>query len=172
MAYKMYAALIASLSVALTLASNETFGGSWAGQERHAPALGPAAGFSTDHGLENQSISGDIRYRYTDAPLWDAVHQYPSVISVAGQERYAPALGAAAGGFFYGPGNRHEQSISGDIHYRYTYEPLWDAVHQYPSVISPTETVSEPVVRAIVPGCSVQTVTGPDSKEPISIVRC
>jgi hypothetical protein len=171
MAYKMYAAFIASLSIALTLASNETFGGSWAGQERNVPALGLAAGSSTDQGLENQSISGDIHYRYTDAPLWDAVHQYPSVISVAGQERNVPTLGPAAGGFFYGPGNR-QQSISGDIHYRYTYEPLWDAVHQYPSVISPSETVSEPVVRAIVPGCSVQTVTGPDSKESISIVRC
>jgi hypothetical protein len=118
MAYKMYAAFIASFSVALTLVSNETFGGSWAGQERNIPALGPAAG-----------------------------------------------------GFFYGLGNG-ERSISGDIRFRNTYEPLWDAVHQYPEVIRRSETVPEPVVRTIVPGCSAQTVTVPDSKETISIVRC
>jgi hypothetical protein len=161
MAYKMYAAFIASLSVALTLASNETFGGPGVGQERNVNG--------------EQSISGDIHYRYTYEPLWDAAHQYPSVISVAGQERNVPALGPAAGGFFYGPGSG-EQSISGDIHYRYTYEPLWDAAHQYPSVISPSETVgspSEPVARAFVPGCRVQTVTVPDSKEQtVNIVRC
>ncbi len=172
MAYKMYAAFIASLSVALTLASNETFGGSWAGQQRNVPALGPVAG-SSFYGPGNgeRSISGDIHYRYTDEPLWDAVHQYPEVISVAGQERNVPALGPAVGGFFYGLGNG-QQSISGDIRYRYTYEPLWDAVHQYPEVVRSSETVSEPVVRAIVPGCSVQTVTVPDSKETINIVRC
>jgi len=172
MAYKMYAAFIASLSIALTLASNETFGGSWAGQDRNVPALEPAVEGSF-HGPGNgeQSISGDIHYRYTYEPLWDAVHQYPEVISVAGQERYVPALGSTAGGFFYGLGNG-QQSISGDIRYRYTYEPLWDAVHQYPEVVRRSETVSQPVVRAIVPGCSVQTITAPDSKEAVSIIRC
>ena len=172
MAYKMYAAFIASLSVALTLVSNQTFGGSWAGQERNIPTLGPAAGGSFyGPGNGEQSMSGDIHYRYTDEPLWDAVHQYPEVINVAGQERNGTAVGPAAGGFFYGLGNG-ERSISGDIRFRNTYEPLWDAVHQYPEVIRRSETVPEPVVRTIVPGCSAQTVTVPDSKETVSIVRC
>jgi hypothetical protein len=149
MAYKKYAAIIASLSVALTLASsasNGTFGGSRAGHGGKS-----ASTHSTFHPLVAQSQQ---RHR--------------------GRSR---GTLPTAGGFFYGPSNGGPNAdvappISGDIHYAYTYEPLWDAAHRYPPAVSRSEPIA---VRAYAPGCPTQTVTVPmrDGKEQtINIVRC
>ncbi len=91
-------------------------------------------------------------------------------------------LGVEGGSFFGpwggGPNVDITQTIPGNIHYTYTYEPLWDAAHRYQPVVSPSETVVIPpevIARPFVPGCPAQSVTVPsgDGKEQtISIVRC
>jgi hypothetical protein len=150
MAYKKYAVIIAFLSVALTLASSASSG--TLGGSRAARGGKSASTHSTFHPLAAQSQQ---RHR--------------------GRNR--GAFWPTAGGFFYGPSNGKPNvditpPISGDIHYTYTYEPLWDAAHRYPPVVSPSETIA---VRVYAPGCPTQTVTVPmgDGKEQtINIVRC
>jgi hypothetical protein len=153
MKYKMYAAFIASLGVALTLVSNETFGGSAAVQVGRSASTHPT---------------------FRAAVAQSRQHH---------QGRNMRILGVQGSGFGYGswygePRVDITQSIPNNIHYTYTYEPLWDAAHRYPQAVSHSEPVVSPVevgVRPIVPGCPEQTVTVPmaDGKEQaISIVRC
>lgn len=155
MTYKMYGAFVASLSVvALILAANETFGRSGAalgGVSGVAHGGGPAATHSTSH----RSAARLLRH-----------HRRNNV----------GALWPAAGGFFYDPWNGEPnvnatQPMSGDVHYTYTYDVPWDAVHRFPQAVTPSEIF----VRPYVPGCPTQAVTVPgnDGKEQtVNIVRC
>lgn len=147
MTYKLCAAFIASLSVALTFASNETFGGS---------AVGHSGSIASAHSTPGPPVTQSFQ-RYQGRNVGT----------------FWPGVG---GGFFYGapsgePKVGVTQPILGDLHYTYTYDVPWDAVHRYPQVVSP----SEPVVRPYVPGCPAQAVTVPmsDGKEQtVNIVRC
>jgi hypothetical protein len=59
---------------------------------------------------------------------------------------------------------------SGDVHYTYTYDVPWDAVHRLPPNVIPS-------ARPYVPDCTAQTVTVPrrEGGEPtasVNIMRC
>jgi hypothetical protein len=149
MTYRMYGVFIASLSaVALMLAANETFGGSGGA---HVGGVAPAPPIS------HPPVAGSPRH-----------HRGSNV----------GGLWPAAGGYFYGPSYADPmvadvtRPVSGDIHYTYTYDVPWDAVHRYPP---PPVTPPATVFRTYVPGCAAQTVTVPwgDGKEQtVNIVRC
>ena len=150
MAYKMYAAFIASLGVALTLASSESFGRSGAASDGRS---------ASTHSISHRSVARSLHHHHG---------------------RNTGAFWPAAGGFFYNPPNGEPnvditQPQSGDVHYTCTYDIPWDWAHRCPPFVSPSEPPSAPVVRAYVPSCPAQTVTVPmgDGKEQtVSIVRC
>ncbi|HEY3791052.1 MAG TPA: hypothetical protein VGM09_04415 [Bradyrhizobium sp.] len=59
---------------------------------------------------------------------------------------------------------------SGDVHYTYTYDAPWDAVHRLPPNVLPS-------TRPYVSDCTTQTVTVPRHRDPqqtanINITRC
>jgi hypothetical protein len=59
---------------------------------------------------------------------------------------------------------------SGDVHYTYTYDIPWDAVHRFPPNVIPS-------ARPYVPDCTAQTVTVPKREGTaqtanINIMRC
>ena len=143
---RMYGAFVASLSaVALMLATSETFG-------EGAPHAGaPASAHATSH----PSVARSMQHhrRNNNGVLW-----------------------TGTGDFLYGPSNG-EPTVnaapppSGDVHYTYTYDVPWDAVHRYPPGVNP----SQPSAGPYVPGCHAQAVTvpGADSKEQtVNITRC
>ena len=150
MAYKVYAAFIASLGVALTLASSESFGRSGAAN---------AGRSASTHSTSHRSVARSLHHHHG---------------------RNTGAFWPAAGGFFYNPPNGEPelditQPQSGDVHYTCTYDIPWDWAHRCPPFVSSSEPPSAPVVRPYVPGCPAQTVTVPmgDGKEQtVSIVRC
>jgi hypothetical protein len=126
MAYKMYAALIASLSVALTLASNETFA-----RSAHR------GGFTSTHSISHPSVAQSFRHhrRNNVGTLWPTGFFY------------GPSNGE--------PMTDVTQPMSGDIHYTYTYDVPWDWAHRYPSVVTPSErpyVPSCPAETVTVPG--------------------
>jgi hypothetical protein len=148
MTYKMYVAFIASLSVAITVASNDTFGASGAVHGGKS-----ASAHSAPSAMRPESPGKHHNERNAGWALW-------------------PTAGGFYGPSYVEPNVNVTPSISGDVHYTYTYDVPWDAVHRYPLVIN----THEPVVRPYVPGCPAQTVTiplGDDGKEQtINIVRC
>src|SRR6266481_8439357 len=115
MAYRMYGALIASLSVvALMLAANETFARSGAAVR---------GGSASTHSIFRPSIAHSLRHhrRNNEAILW-------------------PAFGDS----FYGPSNGEPladfpQPGSGDVHYTSTYDVPWDWAHRYPPAVAPSD---------------------------------
>jgi hypothetical protein len=123
MAYKMYAAFIASLSVALTIASNETFARS-----------ASRGGFTSTHSISHPSVAHSLRHRRRNnvGTLWPAV----------GDFFYGPSNGE--------PGVDFTQPTSGDIPYdvpwdwAHRYPPVV-IPSERPYVPScPTETVTVP----------------------------
>jgi hypothetical protein len=154
MMYKVYAAFIMSLSVALTVASNQALGGSGA-----------------VHGAVSAS---------THSPFHPSVTRSPNHHNGRNRGIFFPA----AEGFFWDPSNGEPNvdvtppisgPTSGDINYTYKYDVPWDWAHRYPPSFfaSPPKPPSPPV--AYVPGCPAQTVTvpGEDGKDQtVSIVRC
>lgn len=57
---------------------------------------------------------------------------------------------------------------SGDVHYTYTQDYPWDAVHRYPPIVAPSD-------RPYVPDCPAQSVTVPGhggKDQVVTIVRC
>lgn len=149
MTYKMYRTLIASFSaVALMLAANEAFGGSGLprGVSTH-PTFRPFAGRPLHHHHRRDNA----------AVFWPGTDDF---------------------GYGYGPSNGEPmfdatQPRSGDIHYTYTYDVPWDAVHRFPQTAIPSQRV---FARPYVPGgCTAQSVTvpGTDGKDQaVNIVRC
>lgn len=111
MAYKMYAAFIAALGVALTLVSNETFARS-----------ASRGGFTSTHSISHPSVAHSLRHHRRN----NAVIFWPS----AG-DFYGPSNGE--------PTADVTQPMSRDIHYTYTYDVPWDWAHRYPSAVTPSE---------------------------------
>jgi hypothetical protein len=151
---RVYVAFITFLSVAITLASNQAFGGSGA-----AP------------GGSSASTNSIFRPSVTRLP-----HHHNG--------RNIRALFPATGGFFWEPSNGFwrpsngepnvevTQKITGDI-YTCSYYLPWDWVHRCPPIASPPEPPPPPVVYA--PACPTQTVTvpGADGKDQtVTMVRC
>lgn len=147
MTNKIYGAFIASLgAMALMLAADETFGASGIAHVGRTASTHPIF-----RPLGTQSLR---HHRGNDVGVF-----WPG----AGDYGYGSSNGEPMGNV--------AQPTSGDVHYTYTYDVPWDAVHRFP----PAVTHSEPVVRSYVPGCPAQVVTvpGSDGKEQtINIVRC
>jgi hypothetical protein len=151
-AMKVYAAFIMSLSVALTLASSQAFGGS---------GLTPG-GVSAPHSTFHRSVTRSQhlhhgRNRGTFFPgsggfFWGPSNSQPNA------EVTPPPSGLAA-----------------DINYTYKFDVPWDWVHRYPPswFASPPEPTPPPI--PFVRGCPAETVTvpGADGKDQtITMVRC
>jgi hypothetical protein len=148
MKYKLYAAFIASVSVVLVLASNETFG-----QSRAAHGGRSASMHSTAHPSVARS-----RHHHRGRNAW--------------------GLWPATGSFFYGPANGEPdinvtEPIQNNTRYTCTLDIPWDFVHRCPTPAKPPS--KRVVIVPYEPGCSAQHVTVPmgDGKEQtISMVRC
>jgi hypothetical protein len=146
MSYPGSRTLIASLSgLALLLAAGETFAAGSTATPRAGvvahPAFRPGIGRSFGH----------HRGRHFGA-FWPGVGDwgYGSAPSEPGVDAPSPA--------------------SGDVHYTYTYDAPWDAVHRLPPNVTPS-------ARPYVPDCSSQTVTvprreGAGQTANIDIMRC
>ena len=151
MMHRMYAtAFIASLSVALTLAPNESFGRSGAA---------PGGKSASTHSASSPSV---MRPR---------VHANFSSRRDHGKRNAGWALWATAGGFYginqnlqpsdFEPNVDVARSISQQV--TYTYDVPWDAVHRYHRVYE------------YAAGCRSQTETvprGDGKKQSVNIVRC
>ena len=143
---KMYGAFVASLSaVALMLATNETFG-------EGAPHAGASA---STRATSHHSVARSMQHhrRNNNGVLWTGTGDF-----LYGLSNGEPTVNVAP-------------PASGDVHYTYTYDVPWDAVHRYPPGVNP----SQPGAGPYVPGCHAQAVTvpGAGSKEQtVNITRC
>jgi hypothetical protein len=151
MMHRMYAtAFIASLSVALTLAPNESFGRSGA-----APGGKSASTHSASHPSAlrprvhaNFSSLRDHRQRNAGWALWPTAGGFYGINQSLQPSNVEPNMDVA-------------RSIS--QHVTYTYDVPWDAVHRYPRVYE------------YAAGCRSQTETvprGDGKKQSVNIVRC
>jgi len=144
MTYRMYAAFIAPLSaVALLIVANDTLAGTNGGHP---------GGVTSTHPGFHRSLAQLLRHH---------------------RKNNVGAFWPGAGGFFYEPSNGEPilegpQSVSGDIHYTYTFDVPWDWVHRYPPLVAPSE-------RPYVPSCSTETKTFPGrdgQEQTANIMRC
>lgn len=150
MAYKVYAAFIASLGVALFLASSESFG-------RSGAANGGRS--ASTHSTSHRSVARSRHHHL---------------------ERHTGAFFLTDGGFLYNspdgePAVVITQPQSDDANFTCTYDIPWDWAHRCPPFVSSSNPPAKPAVRAYVPGCPAQTVSVPlgDGKEQtVNIVRC
>jgi hypothetical protein len=146
MTYRMYGALIASLSVvALMLAANETFA-------RSDGARG--GGFASRHSISRPPAVPSFRHhrrnRINVAPFWPGVGDLYDAPLNGG-----PVVGVAP-------------PISNDIRYTYTYDVPWDWAHRYPPTVVPSD-------RPYVSSCPTETVTVPGrngSEQTVNVMRC
>jgi hypothetical protein len=143
MAYRMYKAFIAPLSVAvLVLAANDTFA-------RSAQAT-PRAGVASTHSSPRPPFVGHHRRNHPGA-FWPATGNYLDEPS----QREPMAADV-------------NQSIKGDIRYTYTQDIPWDWPHRFPPMVAPSD---RPYVQSC-PSESV-TVPGRNGKErTVNIMRC
>ena len=148
MTYRMYGALIASLSVAaLMLAGDETFARS---------ATARRAAFASTHLSFHPPIVPSLRHQ-----------------SLRHHRRNNSGIFWPAIDGFYGPSNGEPmldgtQPISNDVHYTYKYDVPWDWAHRFPPAVTPSE-------RPYVPSCPAETVTFPGrdgGDHTVTIVRC
>jgi hypothetical protein len=151
--YKVCAAFTMSLSVALTLASNQAFGQS-----------GPAQGgrSASMHSTSHPSVTRLPHHRIG---------------------RNVGAFFPTTGGFFLGPSNgvpnvevaQPMGPVSGDFNYTYKNDFPWDWAHRYPPSLFATPFEPTPPPVSYRPGCATQTVMvpGADGKDqPINMIRC
>jgi len=154
---KIWAATVLSFSVALSLTSTETFGGS--------AAVGGARASVSRHSNIHPSAARSIRHH---------------------RGHYRGAPWPAAGSIFYEPQNGQAEiddtePTAGNVeHYTCTLDIPWDWPHRCPNLDrSTSDEASDPIVRPnvmpSVPGCPAQTVRVQmsDGKErTVTIVRC
>jgi len=142
MAYRMYGAFLASLSVvALMLAANETFARSGAAAR---------GGFASTPSSFRPSVAHLLRHhrRNNIGSFWP------------GDSFYGPSNGE--------PLADVTPPASGDVHYTYTHDVPWDWAHRYPPDVTPSDrpyVSSCPAETVTVPGHGGQEQT-------VSIMRC
>lgn len=151
MMHRMYAtAFIASLSVALTLVPNESFGRS---------GTAPGGKSASTHSASTASAMRPV------------VHSNLSSLRNHRQRNAGWALWPTAGGFYGINQSPQPSNIEPDVdatrsisqHISYTYDVPWDAVHRYPRVYE------------FASGCRSQIETvprGDGKKQAVNIVRC
>jgi hypothetical protein len=143
MAYRMYGAFIAPLSVAvLILAANDSFA-------RSAQA-GPRVGVASTHSLPRAPGVGHHRRGHPGA-FWPGGYAY-------GPSSYdEPPMAADV-----------NQTIKGDIRYTYTQDVPWDWVHRFPPMVAPSD---RPYVQSC--NSEAVTVPGRNGTErTVNIMRC
>ena len=146
MAYRMYWALVASVSAAaLMLATNETFARS-----------GAAPGFASARPIPHASAIPSFRRhpRHNIGTYWPGAGGY--YYGTSNDERLADVLPDVT------------QPMSRDIRYTYTYDVPWDWAHRYPPNVVPSD-------RPYVSSCSTEPVTVPGrngEEKTINITRC
>lgn len=145
MTYKMYGAVIASLSaIALMLAANETSAASGAGHR---------GGFISTHSSHRsvaQSLRRHFRGNRDNAIFWPTDEGY-----FDGSSDGAPLADVT-------------QPNSANVHYTTTYDVPWDWAHRFPPDVTPSN-------RPYVPSCPTEAVTVPghDGREQtVSVTRC
>ena len=191
MTHRMYlTALIGCLSLALTVASNESFGASGAA---HGGAHGGMSGF---HGFRFSHFShirhanrlrlghaNRLRFRFS-------LLGFNNRFSRFNNQRDLGAVWPATGGYYYDqnaepypyesyPYMDVTGPTSGGINYTNPYDIPWDAVHRYPwgftnNSLRPVN-VEPNVELSFGPACRSQSVTVPwsDGKDQtVNIVRC
>lgn len=143
MTYKMYGALVASLSAAaIMLAANEA-----------SARTGTASrGGFTSHSISHRSVAQSLRHhrRNNLGTFWPTVGGFYDGLSTV-----EPMVDAT-------------QPTSGDLQYTNTYAVPWDWAHRFPPVAVPSERpyVSSCPTEAV-------TVTGRGGKEQtVNITRC
>jgi hypothetical protein len=146
MTYPGFRLLIASVGgLALVLASSEAFAASGAVHGGAAATHGAGrAAFARSIGHHRRGRNAAVFW--PDTGYWD----YGSATGEPGVDVAPPA--------------------SGDVHYTYTYDAPWDAVHRLPPNVLPS-------TRPYVSDCTTQTVTVPRRGDPqqtanINIIRC
>jgi hypothetical protein len=148
MTYRKYGTFIASLSgLALLLATNVTFG---------ASGTAHGAGAFAAHPMFRPSAARSFRH-----------HRGRNVGA------FWPGDGGWSDGSYSDPVDAMPPTsgpTSGDVHYTYTYDIPWDAVHRFPPNVIPS-------ARPYVPDCTAQTVTVPRREGTaqtanINIMRC
>ena len=143
MAYRIYGALIAPLSVAvLIFAANDSFA-------RSAQA-GPRAGVASTHTFPRAPGVGHIRRGHPGA-FWPGGYAY-------GPSSYGePPMAADA-----------NQTIKGDIRYTHTQDVPWDWPHRFPPMVAPSD---RPYVQSC--NSESVTVPGRNGAErTVNIMRC
>jgi hypothetical protein len=144
MTYRMYGALVASLSVAaLMLAASETFARTGAASR---------GGFASTHWISHRSVAQSLRHhrRNNGGTFWPAV-----------------------GDYYDGPSNGEPmadvtQPVPGDIHYTNTYDVPWDWAHRFPPMVTPSD---RPYVSSCT--TETVTVAGRGGKEQtVNVMRC
>jgi hypothetical protein len=160
MMYRVYAAFIMSLGVAVSLvglASDQAFGRSAvanASASMHPtfrPSFRPPFARSLNHhNRRNREI------------FFPAIEAFP--FDGASYGDFSPPISGPISG---GP-------LSNDINYTYKYDVPWDWAHRFPPGFFGT-TPESSSSSSSVPGCSVQTVTVPGTagkEQTINMVRC
>jgi hypothetical protein len=113
MMYRVYGALVASLSVAaLALAPNPGFAGAGTA---HGGRMASARPAFHPHGIQ------PFRHHRGSAIFWPGVDGYD----------YAPSAGEPLVDTTLPP--------SGDVHYTYTQDVPWDWAHRYPPAVAPSD---------------------------------
>ena len=144
MTYRMYRALIASLSVvALVLAANEAFARSGAAR----------GGLASPHSISRPSIAHSFRHHRRNNVggfFWPGDEGFD----------YGPSTGE--------PLTEGTQPTSGNAHYTYTYDVPWDWAHRYPPAVVPS---ARPYVSSC--GAETVTVPdGRGGNGQVNITRC
>lgn len=152
MTYKVYAAFIMSLGIAL--GSSQAVGGS-----------GVAHG-----GVVAASPHSTFRPSVARLPGHHKGRNFGAFFPVVGDY-----FGDSSYGSYGQPNLGVAPPMSGDITYTYKYDVPWDWAHRFPPGFfdAPAKPPSPPV--AFVPGCPAQTVKvlGSDGKDQtVTVVRC
>jgi len=149
MMYKVYAAFLMSLGVALALASNEALGG---------PKAGHGGVSASTHSTFHRTFARSHHHGRNRGAFFPGGFFWGPY-----GEPYADIAPPISG------------PVSSDINYTYKFDVPWDWAHRYPpSFFESSPQPSSPPV-AYVPGCARQTVTvpGADGKDQtVNVVRC
>lgn len=150
MKYRMYGALVASLSVAtVMLSAGETVARQAGAPAAVAAAPGPGAFVKPPPMFRPPGAPG-VRHGYRGGGLGF----YPGV------------GGAYYGGMPYGDAPVQAPQIPDKYHYTYSYDVPWDWTHRYPLTV--------PTDRPYVPSCNTEVVTVPGrgGDRSVNVTRC
>jgi hypothetical protein len=151
MMYKVYAAFLMSLGIALALASDQAFGG-------------PKGGVSASpHSAFHRSFARSHHFRRHRGAFFPGDFFWGGDFSGPYDQPYADVAPPISG------------PTSNDTNYTCKFDFPWDWAHRCPpSFFASTPQPSSPPM-AYVPGCARQTVTvpGADGKDQtVNVVRC